>query len=274
MQEEKQELVEEGFPKKQETEPVPHWTSRLPKGKWTIALVVLQVVVYVVTCVVEEPSLTPERIALLKVGLVQKQYISCAACGYVLELRRLIVPIFLHLSVFHLASNVVFQLLVGTQIETALGSKKFLIVFFAAGVVGNLLAAATGETSAGASTACYGLLGVGLTTTWLQWPTMAPATQLETKNRLTRELVWLLVWEIAGWYYLAHFGHLGGLIAGICVTLLISETDCPRSARMQRFAKLALFAVSTACTLILFVPAMKNFTAAKSKCDSLMYIYQ
>ena len=248
-------------------------SKRENSSRVTIILVIIQIALYLASCLVGGALVNPARLTLLEWGLVQKQYIACALCGYVLELRRLLLPTFLHLGPFHLASNAVFQLLVGPTVEKSLGSRKFLIVFLTAGLFGNLLAAAASETSAGASTACYGLLGVGIAQTWLSWPDMDAATQLAAQDRLKREGLWLLVWEILGWNSLAHFGHLGGLIAGMCLTVTFSDSVTDRSVKMQRNAKVIMLVTGLACTLIIFVPVLRNFSTARSNCASLMYIY-
>lgn len=85
--------------------------------------------------------------------------------------HRLILPIFLHFNLQHLLGNIFFQLMWGFRIEQALGTKKFIFLYFVAGLGGNLLSAVYELfiISAGASSSILGILGFGFPFVILNW---------------------------------------------------------------------------------------------------------
>ena len=85
--------------------------------------------------------------------------------------HRLILPIFLHFNLQHLLGNVFFQLMWGFRIEQSLGTKKFVFLYFVAGIGGNLLSTVNELfiISAGASSSILGILGFGFPYVILTW---------------------------------------------------------------------------------------------------------
>ncbi len=75
------------------------------------------------------------------------------------QVWRFITAIFLHGSLIHLVYNLFALLFFGFIVEKLIGSKKFLILFFASGVLANLIAVNFYDSSLGASGAIYGILG-------------------------------------------------------------------------------------------------------------------
>jgi hypothetical protein len=78
---------------------------------------------------------------------------------YNYEYWRFISSIFLHGSLPHLLYNVFALALFGTILEKLIGGKRFLLVFFASGIIANLIAVNFYNSSLGASGAIYGVLG-------------------------------------------------------------------------------------------------------------------
>jgi len=76
-----------------------------------------------------------------------------------LEVWRFLTAVFLHGSLSHLISNLFALALFGTILESVIGSRKFLWIFFVSGIVANLIAINFYSLSLGASGAIYGLLG-------------------------------------------------------------------------------------------------------------------
>ena len=72
---------------------------------------------------------------------------------------RFVSAIFLHGSAVHLIYNLFALLLFGLILEKLIGSRNFLIVFFASGIVGNLIGVNFYSSSLGASGAIYGIIG-------------------------------------------------------------------------------------------------------------------
>lgn len=72
---------------------------------------------------------------------------------------RFVTAIFLHASPEHIIFNLFALILFGLILESVIGSKKLLIVFFASGIIANLIAVNFYSSSLGASGAIYGILG-------------------------------------------------------------------------------------------------------------------
>jgi membrane associated rhomboid family serine protease len=72
---------------------------------------------------------------------------------------RFLTSIFLHGSVTHLLYNIFALALFGTFLESFIGSKKFLLLFLATGIVANLIAVNFYPSSLGASGAIFGVIG-------------------------------------------------------------------------------------------------------------------
>lgn len=79
-----------------------------------------------------------------------------------LHLFRLLLPVFLHITVWHLLWNMCALLLLGNSSEHFFGYSNFLVLLFLSGVSGNLMSSAFGEKcgiAVGASTCIMGILG-------------------------------------------------------------------------------------------------------------------
>jgi len=129
---------------------------------------------------------------------------------------RFITPIFLHAGLVHLGLNMFAQLFVSAQIEREMGSISFFILYFAAGIFGNVLGAnfaLLGSPSTGASGAIFGTVAVEWIDLIFHWKIVF---------RPLRRLVLLivdLVFGVAMGYipFIDNFAHLWfihGLIYG------------------------------------------------------------
>ena len=72
---------------------------------------------------------------------------------------RFITAIFLHGSVTHLLYNLFALVLFGLILEKLIGSSRFLVVFFAGGIIANLVSVNFYPSSLGASGAIFGIIG-------------------------------------------------------------------------------------------------------------------
>jgi len=67
---------------------------------------------------------------------------------------------FIHLNLMHLITNMYSLHILGTQMESFIGKKRFIIVYFVSMIVGNLFSCVSGTyLSVGASGAIFGLMG-------------------------------------------------------------------------------------------------------------------
>ena len=76
------------------------------------------------------------------------------------EIWRFVTSIFAHASFSHILLNMFALVLFGLILESLIGSKKLLLVFFASGIIANIVAIFFYPSSLGASGAIYGILGV------------------------------------------------------------------------------------------------------------------
>ena len=75
------------------------------------------------------------------------------------QIWRFLTSIFLHGSITHLLFNMFALFFFGLFLEGSIGSRKFLIVFLASGILSNLISVNFYDTSLGASGAIYGVIG-------------------------------------------------------------------------------------------------------------------
>ena len=127
------------------------------------------------------------------------------------EWWRLITPIFVHIGVDHLISNMILLISLGPIIESTIGRTKFLLLYLLSGVGGNLavLYFNPDVLTAGASTALYGLFGFLLIQTFNR--------QNAVLRNISSTYITIIVINLIYTFTNTHVsvvGHLGGLIAG------------------------------------------------------------
>lgn len=80
----------------------------------------------------------------------------------------MIVPIFLHGGVIHILINLLLQLRLGADMEKAIGTIRFMIIYFPSGIMGFILGAnfaGDGIASTGCSGSLFGIIAVVLLVT-------------------------------------------------------------------------------------------------------------
>ncbi|HKB14841.1 MAG TPA: rhomboid family intramembrane serine protease [Planctomycetota bacterium] len=128
-------------------------------------------------------------------------------CG---KVWLLVTPIFLHLGLVHLLFNAFSLLQLGPLAEEAFGPGRFLTLYVATGVVGNILSTAWGWGGAGASGAVFGLMGAVLVYVRRRRASIGPALvyRMLTRWLLYAALVTLFVPNVN------HLAHAGGFLSG------------------------------------------------------------
>jgi len=173
---------------------------------------------------------------------------------------RLVSPVMLHASFTHLMFNVFFQLRMGFGMEKQFGRNKMMLLYFACGIMGNLLSVSMQpfKLAVGASTAGFGLIGVWLAEIFLSWDILGPARE--------KTILWILFMAISvtsmtiSTPNMDMWGHLGGAIGGFLLAVLISdmkEEDRPSwysEARIAAAIGLTLFLTGTLGKSLLFNP--------------------
>lgn len=131
---------------------------------------------------------------------------------------RFITPIFVHIGIDHLISNMVMLLLIGPELESILGSLKFMILYLSSGIIGNIACCYLAPTtlSAGASTSLYGLLGAMVYFYFF--------SNNNILKQLSSKYIALIIINIIYTFTnstISVEGHLGGLLSGFLITILL-----------------------------------------------------
>ncbi|EGP90613.1 unnamed protein product [Zymoseptoria tritici ST99CH_1A5] len=221
---------------------------------------------------------------------------------------RFIVPIFLHAGIIHIAFNLLLQLTLGRDVEKLVGSIRFAILYFAAGIFGFVLGgnfAATGIASTGCSGSLFGILAITLLDLLYTW---------KERTSPVKDLMFILVDMVIAFALgllpgLDNFSHIGGflmgLVLGVCLLRSPSEiarrkddvddvayTSVARQEKrgdgLRRFAKsplgffqkrrgvwwlwIAIRGAALLGALIAFILLLKNFYVWKNTCSWCKYL--
>lgn len=128
---------------------------------------------------------------------------------------------FLHSGIGHFANNMLMLYVVGAITESALSSVKFVIIYFTSGIAGGFVSAIyyyrIGKIvySAGASAAVFGIIGAAAAVIF---------KNKEYEGISTKKIICLAALSIYGGFTAENIdnaGHIGGLLAGFIVTMLL-----------------------------------------------------
>lgn len=130
-----------------------------------------------------------------------------------------ITAIFLHAGTTHILFNMIALFFFGTYLEQRISKRSFIIIFFAAGIIGNIgyaiSAPGANIPGLGASGAIYGIMG---TLTILTPRTVVYLSGIPMPM-FVAAIFWFLI-EFFGLFApsdIAHGAHLGGLFVGIII---------------------------------------------------------
>ncbi|KAI1465042.1 rhomboid-domain-containing protein [Daldinia caldariorum] len=143
---------------------------------------------------------------------------------------RFIVPIFMHSGLIHIGFNLLLQLTMGKEIERAIGSTRFFLVYMSAGIFGFVMGgnyAAPGISSTGASGSLFGIIALTLLDLLYSWG---------ERRSPGRELIFIIIEILISFALgllpgLDNFSHIGGFIVGIC--LGVSVLHSPNALRRK-----------------------------------------
>eukprot|EP01053_Blabericola_migrator_P010216 Blabericola_migrator_1__10215@NODE_570_length_7533_cov_212_053308_g425_i0_p4_GENE_NODE_570_length_7533_cov_212_053308_g425_i0NODE_570_length_7533_cov_212_053308_g425_i0_p4_ORF_typecomplete_len277_score24_60Rhomboid/PF01694_22/8_3e02Rhomboid/PF01694_22/4_3e32Rhomboid/PF01694_22/4_5e03DUF1751/PF08551_10/2_4e02DUF1751/PF08551_10/7_8e05DUF1751/PF08551_10/3_2e03DUF1751/PF08551_10/9_4e02_NODE_570_length_7533_cov_212_053308_g425_i013742204 len=215
-----------------------------------VAISIVQVIIYIVSLTLGSYALVPSTSTLSRIGA---SYGPGLAHG---DIWRLLTPIFLHASIWHILFNVFFQIRMGLPLEKQYGLYVFAAVYFICGICGNLfsMAIAPCKVAVGASTSGFGLIGLQLAVIALSWHTLQSKDQVIfniTLFVLMSVLISIGPHSVVDWR-----GHLGGLIAGLCLGIILNEDmhDKPlwyKTGKTAAVISLVGLVVSTLCVLFI-----------------------
>jgi membrane associated rhomboid family serine protease len=143
----------------------------------------------------------------------------------------LLTSMFLHGDIFHLLSNMFALAVFGLILEHNIGSKKFVMVYFAAGLLSGLAASFFYASAIGASGAIFGVLGYLAATR----PRLVVWTYGVPMPMAVAALFWLVL-DVAGVFYpsdVANMAHVAGLIFGVVIGLY-SIRNVPKTSQEKK----------------------------------------
>jgi membrane associated rhomboid family serine protease len=154
------------------------------------------------------------------------------------ELWRLVMPIFLHGSILHIAMNTWVMMDVGPQVEEVYGSARYLFLYVATGIVSFIASTAWsvvrygyagGGIGIGASGALMGLIGLMLAITTLR----GGAYMRMIRGQLIKWVVYILAFGIliSG---IDNAAHLGGLAAGFLLGKVMADREPADATERKR----------------------------------------
>ncbi|MCI8503906.1 MAG: rhomboid family intramembrane serine protease [Dorea sp.] len=184
------------------------------KLNMTVLLAAVNVIVFLALSI---QGMTEDAEFMLHHGAMYVPYVAEGD-----EYYRLFTCMFLHFGFEHLMNNMVVLLIVGWNLEMAVGKVKYLFLYIGSGLCGNVVSAIwdirTGEyaVSAGASGAVFGMIG-GLL-----------YVALRNKGRIGdisgRGIAFMVI--VTLYYGFSNTGvdnaaHVGGLLSGFLLAVLL-----------------------------------------------------
>jgi membrane associated rhomboid family serine protease len=160
------------------------------------------------------------------------------------EWYRLVTSGFVHVSPLHIAFNMVLLFFLGRLLEPALGTPRFLALYFASLLAGSfgVMLLDPNAVSAGASGAIFGLAG---------------ATFVIARGRgmdaIAGEIGFLIVFNLVFTFAAANISvgaHLGGLVGGVLCALAIVAGERGMLGRQRRLAEFAVMAAVAAVSVL------------------------
>ncbi len=138
------------------------------------------------------------------------------------QIWRLVTPLFLHGSLMHIGFNMYALLILGRDMETLLGWRRFLALYLTTGIAGNVFSALfTAEWSLGASTALFGLIAFEVVFVYLNREFFGERANVLMRQALGLAGINFVIGLAPG---IDNWGHLGGFLGG----LLFAWLDGPR----------------------------------------------
>lgn len=154
--------------------------------------------------------------------------------GELLYSYTLFTSLFIHSDIFHILMNMIIFLLIGIPFEQRVGSKKFAVVYFISGISGALLFSAFNWGSnvmlVGASGAIFGIFGAFAALYPRDKVVMPVPLPIMFFMRMPVIVATLMFASIETLYVVggvsdgvAHLAHVGGLVAGITISVFIKK---------------------------------------------------
>ncbi|MFN2593377.1 MAG: rhomboid family intramembrane serine protease [Actinomycetota bacterium] len=208
----------------------------------TFATLAILVAVFIVQLIV--PKIGPFDYLSVHFGLLQR---AIANKG---QIYRLFTPMLLHAGLLHIAFNGYALFLIGPFVERIFGSRRFVGIFIATGLVGSAVSYMWGpcnELGVGASGAIFGLLGCLAVYVYRRRDNPA-------MNMLWRNIVFIVILNaiigIAASGQIDVRAHAGGFAAGLIMGGLLDERGGHPSTGRQVVAFAVVLGLAALLTAI------------------------
>ncbi|KAK5993311.1 Rhomboid-type serine protease 2 [Cladobotryum mycophilum] len=143
---------------------------------------------------------------------------------------RFIIPIFMHAGIIHIGFNLLLQMTIGKEMEMAIGSIRFFLVYMSAGIFGFVMGgnfAAPGIASTGASGSLFGIIALTLLDLLYSWKDR----KSPIKDLLFIVLDMVIAFVLGLLPGLDNFSHIGGFLTGLTVGICVLHS--PNSLRRR-----------------------------------------
>jgi len=147
---------------------------------------------------------------------------------------RFITPIFLHAGLIHIGFNLLLQMTIGKEMEVAIGSIRFFLVYMSAGIFGNVMGAnyaGVMAASTGASGALFGIIALMLLDLLYSW---------KDRRSPVKDLMFIMLDVVISFVLgllpgLDNFAHIGGFLMGLALGVCVLHS--PNSLRRRMGAE-------------------------------------
>lgn len=183
------------------------------RKKANLAIVIINIVIFIVLSFMGN---TEDALFMYQHGAC---YLPAVQEG---EYYRLFTSMFLHFSFPHIAYNMLSLIYTGDMLETVVGSVRYLIIYLAGGICGNIFSLAIGvktgdyAVSAGASGAIFAVMGALLY--------IALRNRKRFGNQNTKKLILVVSLMLMQGMIdkgVDGYAHLGGMIGGFILAVLL-----------------------------------------------------
>jgi len=190
------------------------------KGYYITPIIIyINVLVYAIMIVKNVHPLEPDIASLIQWG-GNLRHLTMDG-----EWWRLLSSTFLHGGLFHLLFNMYALLYIGKEIETQIGSNRFLFAYLTTGILASMTSMAYYDNivSVGASGAIFGMYGLLITLLLLKVIELPPSTR---KNFVTSVFTFVLYNLLYGLNQegIDNAAHIGGLVSGLIIGGLLFVT--------------------------------------------------
>lgn len=173
----------------------------------TKVLILINVIVFVLSFLLSETGIYD----VFTNFALNKYYVKSG------EIYRLITCGFLHADIIHLFCNMYSLYIIGTQLETFIGKKKFVIVYFISLITGSLLSCVMSNSwSVGASGAIFGLIGSLIY--------FGYHYRIYLGSVIKSQIIPLLILNLGIGFIIPNIdvsAHVGGLVGGLLSTMAV-----------------------------------------------------